>query len=84
MSDWLQDRLDATQGLIDAYEAAILAVGTTGGVQSYTLDTGQTRQTVTRADLKELQDILDQLYNRYTTIQARMGVGGTVNMGGAW
>ena len=66
---WLDARIAATQALILAYEAAILAIG--NGVQSYTLDTGQSRQVVTRADLGTLNAMLNSLMNRYATLDAR-------------
>lgn len=53
---WLQDRIDAKKALILSIETAISAL--VSGAQSYTLDTGQTRQTVTRANLSELRKTL--------------------------
>lgn len=70
---FIQARIDATKAQIIAYEAAILAFGETGALQTYKLDTGQTVQTVTRADLKQMQETLDTLYNRCTTLEARLG-----------
>ena len=67
----IQARIDATLAQIDAYEAAALALAT-GGAQSYTLDTGQTRQTVTKLDLDAIQKTLDSLYNRCVTLSARL------------
>ena len=75
----LQARIDATVAQIDAYEAAALALGV-GGVQSYTLDTGQTRQTVTKLDLDAIQKTLDRLYNRCVTLTARLN-GSNVTIG---
>jgi hypothetical protein len=68
---WLQERITATQALIVAYEAAILALST-GSVQSYSLDTGQTRQTVTKQQISQLKNTLQELYNTYTTLSARL------------
>jgi hypothetical protein len=68
---WLDARIAKTKELIERYEDAIAAVGAGGGMQSYTLDTGQSRQTVTRADLGRLQDMLNSLENRLSTLQAR-------------
>jgi len=64
-------RITATKLQIVAYENAVLALGTDGGIQSYTLDTGQSRQTVTSADIPALTRILDSLYNRLATLEAR-------------
>lgn len=73
-TEWLTARLEATKVLIVAYEAAILALST-GAVQSYQLDTGQTRQMVTKQQLSQLRNVLDALENRYATLQARLGCG---------
>lgn len=69
---FLQERITATKAQIVAYENAVLALGTAGGVQSYTIDTGQTRQTVTRADLPQLNKMIDSLMNRLATLEARL------------
>lgn len=79
----IQARITATKAQIDAYEAAALALAT-GGVQSYTLDTGQTRQTVTRLDLDAIQKTLDMLYNRCVTLEARLNGGNTSITRPAW
>lgn len=81
--EFIQARIDATKAQIVAYEDAALALGT-GGVQSYTLDTGQTRQTVTRLDLNWLQENIDRLYNRCATLEARLNGSGTVNVRPVW
>ena len=75
----LQARIDATNAAIDIYEAAQLALGT-GNVQSYTLDTGQTRTTVTKLDLGDIEKTLDILYNRCVILTARLN-GGNVSIG---
>lgn len=67
--DWLAARIAATKLLIEAVEAAITEV--TGGAQSYTLDSGQTRQSVTRGTLGSLRLQLDSLDNRLATLDAR-------------
>ena len=80
-SSFIQSRIDATQQQIIAYENAATALAQ--GVQSYTLDTGQTRQIVTKLDLKDLQSTLDSLYNRCATLSARLN-GGSVTATPAW
>lgn len=79
---WL-DRIEKTKELIVAWEDAELALSA-GGVQSYTLDTGQTRQTVTKADLSQIRMTIDNLLNRLATLEARIGNGGTVIVRPAW
>jgi hypothetical protein len=81
--EFIQARIDATKVQIIAYEDAALALAT-GGVQSYTLDTGQSRQTVTRLDLEWIQKTIDGLYNRCATLEARLNGSGTVNVRPVW
>lgn len=59
---WIQARIDSTKAAIVAYEAALLALST--GAQSYTLDTGQSRQTVTKASVGEMERVLGRLEQR--------------------
>ena len=75
---FLQEQITATKALIVAYQAAVLAlVG--GQVQQYTLDTGQDRQTVLKADIPKLNAQIDGLYNRLCTLQTRLdGSGVTI------
>lgn len=68
---FLQARITATQAAIEAYEAAQLALGT-DNQQSYTIDTGQDRITVTRPDLPGINRTIDSLYNRLTVLEARL------------
>ena len=81
--EFIQARIDATKAQIIVYEDAALALGT-GGVMSYTLDTGQSRQTVTRLDLSSIQRTIDSLYNRCATLEARLNGSGTVTARPAW
>lgn len=55
------------QAALDA-EAALMA----GTIQSYTLDTGQTKQTVTKFNVTELRNYIDSLLNRCVTLEARL------------
>ena len=78
--DFLRARLTATRALIVRYEAAIDAL-VVGGVQSYTLNTSQSVQTVTKFDITNLHDLIDRLYNRCATLEARLGMNGSVITG---
>lgn len=79
-TDWLEERIAKTKALIEAYEDAILALSS--GAQSYTLDTGQTRQTVTKAQLSQLSTTLDRLEGRLQRlIDMRCGAGTYVRPG---
>ena len=80
---FLQDRIAKTKKLIVVYEDALTAIGAQGGVQHYALDTGQSRQTVTRADIPELNKMLDSLYNRLATQEARL-TGGVLTVAPGW
>ena len=66
---WMDARIARTKELIVIYEDAIDSITTNG--QSYTLDTGQTRQTKTQADLGSMRLELDSLDNRLATLCAR-------------
>lgn len=66
---WIDARIARTKTMIIAYEDAILALST--GAQSYRLDTGQTAQTVSKAELGSMRLELDQLDNRLSTLCAR-------------
>jgi len=68
---FLKARIEATKTTIVAYEDAVTAL-VAGGVQSYTIDTGQTSQTVTALNLPSLQSRIDGLYNRWATLEARL------------
>lgn len=80
--EFIQARIDATKAQIIAYEDAATALAS--GVQSYTIDTGQTRQTVTKLDMRGIQITIDQLYNRCATLEARLNGSGTVNVRPVW
>lgn len=68
---YLQDRITAVKAMIAAYEAAITAIAT-DGLESYTLDTGQTIQKVTKANLSSIQASYNSLLNLLTTLEARL------------
>jgi 3'-phosphoadenosine 5'-phosphosulfate (PAPS) 3'-phosphatase len=67
---WLEARVTATKAAIIATEEAILQLSS--GAQSYTLDTGQTRQVVTKADIASLRLQLNDLENRLAVLDARL------------
>jgi len=68
---WLQARITATQTQIETLEEAVDAVSS-GAVQSWTLDTGQTRETVTKKNVATYEATLDRLYNRLAVLEARL------------
>ena len=77
---YLEERIAKTKTLILAYEAAVEAIAG-GQVQEYLLDTGQSRQRVTRLDLTSLNTQLDGLYNRLTVFQNQLTGAGSFNVG---
>jgi hypothetical protein len=80
---WLDARITKTKTLIEAYEDAVLAFADSN-VQSYQLDTGQTRQLVTRAQLGSMQLTLSRLESRLATLEARRGGCAQFNMRPGW
>lgn len=80
---FITSRIAATEATIARYEEAEEAL-VAGGVQSYSLDTGQSRQTVTRADLTGIRNGIDSLYNRRATLIARRDGCGVVTMRPCW
>lgn len=80
---FLQDRINATKNQIEALEnaAADLSAGT---IQSYTIDTGQSRQVVTRSNVSSLNKQIDSLYNRLAMLEARLTGSGTIVGRPAW
>lgn len=64
-------RLTTARTILEAYEAAITALAT-DSVQSYTLDTGQTRQVVTKAQLAQLRLAYETQLGIVATLEARV------------
>lgn len=69
-STYWQERIAIVKALILKYDAALDALAT--GVQQYSLDTGQTRQTVTKANMATLRDTRQSLLNELATLEARV------------
>lgn len=81
---FLRDRITATKARIILYEEALSALGAAGGVQSYKLDTGQNVVSVTRADIKDLESVLEGLYNTLVVLEARLTGNGVTIGKPAW
>lgn len=73
------ERLNKKIALLDEIDTALTGL-VTGNIQSYTLDTGQTRQTVTKANLDVLQAFMLSLENQISELQIRTTGCNTVNM----
>lgn len=82
-TDWLETRITKTQQQIEALEDAIIGL-TDGTIQSYTLDTGQSRTVVSRHEIGRLQTVLDTLYVRLNSLCNRVNGGGSVNVAPGW
>lgn len=72
---WIAERIAAKKALIVKYETALDELA--GGAQSYQLDTGQSRQLVTKADLGSMRLYIKQLESDISTLEARLGCGRT-------
>lgn len=79
---FLAERIAKTKALIVAYEDALLAFA--DGRQSYSLDTGQTRQSVTRVQIPSLERTLAALENRLAVLEARCGRSNAVRVIPGW
>lgn len=80
---FLKERIEATKRQIVAYEDAVSQLSS-GAVQSYSLNTGQTTQNVTRFDVARLNGDIDGLYNRLSTLEARLNGSGVVIARPGW
>lgn len=80
--EFLIERIAVTKLQIVAYEDAVLQLS--NGVTSYTLNTGQSQQTVSRASIPDLNKTLDSLYNRLVTLNARLNGSGVTRVRPAW
>ncbi len=81
--EFLTQQITAAQNAIMAYNEARIQLGTSG-IQSYTIDTGQSKQTVTRANLTEIQNMINSLNNELAVLCARRDGGNVFTGGPAW
>ena len=79
MDDIIDDLISRTKtALLAAMDAELDLM--TNKIDSYTIDTDQNRQVVTRLNISQLRDYIDNLMNRCATLQARKDGSGTVIM----
>jgi len=71
---FLTTQISDTKTMIANITAAINAL-LTGDHSSYELDTGQTRQRVTRLDLENLRKMRKDLFSELAELEAAAGVG---------
>lgn len=74
-----EDQLAAAKALAAAIQTALIAL-TIGGVKSYQLDTGQTRQLVTKESVGDLREALSSTLNLVATLEIRLGCGGSTHV----
>lgn len=67
-----QAELEELKAVRTSTRQAILAI--TQGAQSYTLDTGQTRQIVTKANLSELKNTYEWLTGEIVKLETDLGL----------
>lgn len=80
VSDFWNDELENAKILLVEVEKAIKALTSdmvsSGGVQSYTLNTGQDSQTVTRADISQLYAKREALLKSIDDLERKLGLHG--------
>lgn len=76
---FIQARIIYYEGLIVILETAIETISS-GTVRSYTINTGQTTETVTKKNLAELTNRLDWAYMRLDYWNARLNGGVTIQV----
>lgn len=78
------DKIAIVEAAIEAAETAELEL-IAGNINSYTLDTGQTRTVITKNNLTSLRSYLDSLYNRREIFRKRAGLSsGSHYAGASW
>lgn len=77
--EWEQARLDKTKAIINALDDAILQLSTTG-ILEYHLDTGQSKQRVTRQDVARMTEMRADLFNQYDALCSRLTNGGAIQV----
>jgi hypothetical protein len=80
--EWIAGRIAAKKAEVAALDAAITALN--AGAQSYQLDTGQTRQSVTRAQLGQLASRQRDLENDILMLQQRLNGCGSIHVRPSW
>ena len=66
------DRIAIVEAQIAAYEGVLDAFAANNTLQSYSIDTGQSRTNVSRSQLASIRLLLDGLYNRLAVLNARV------------
>lgn len=69
-STFLQSQITATQNQIVVYQDLLLALAA-NPARSYTINTGQTTETVNRWDVDKIHALIDSLYSRLDYLSAQ-------------
>ncbi len=80
--DFWRQRLEAKKALLLACDAAVTAI--LGGAQSYQLNTGQTQQLVTKANVGSVRLLMQGLESEIATLQNRLGGCSSFNVRPGW
>lgn len=78
-----KQQLQKLKERLQAYQEAELAL-ITDGISSYTLDTGQTRQTVTTNDLPAIERVISRIQSQIDVYYTRVYGCGTRTTRPAW
>ena len=78
------DKLARLKAIDIAIDEMLLAFTASKGLQEYTLDTGQARQEVRRADLTQWRLYQKNVIGQITTLEARTCGTGVLNVRGSW
>lgn len=82
-NQFIEDRIAARKLLVVQLEEAIFQLSF-NNISQYTLNTGQTVQTVTKRDIVTLEKLLSSTLNGIAELEARLNGSGTVIAGPAW
>lgn len=71
MDKFIADQIPAIENLIIQYQNALLAFA--DGVQTYTIDDGQSKTSVSKAQMGEIKNSLQALYQQLELMYQRAG-----------
>lgn len=81
-NQWIRDRIAAKKAQLLALDEAITKVAS--GAQSYQLNTGQSQQLVTKANLGSMRLVVKDLEADILALEARLGCGSSTQGRLAW
>lgn len=83
IDDFLREQVEVIKAKIVAYNGAVASLSA-GAIQSYEIESGQTRQKVTRANIADLERVIASLMNQLTTLEARLCGSGVTHYVPSW